>query len=202
MARLPEQTVALPDGATLRIRSAIAADAPDVLEYWRAAAASTDQIMTQPDEVPDLAEERIYLGKQAADPAGLFLLGLVDRTIVASLSMRNIQRRRAAHVVDLGLIVTGDWRGRGVGAALIGAALDWAAAHETIEAVSLCVFSTNARAEALYRRFGFVRDGVRPRHAQIRPGEYADDILMTLFVKPGVAPPGYNTYRPTGKDAP
>ena len=42
---------------------------------------------------------------------------------------------------------------------------------------SLEVFSTNTRAIALYKKLGFVIEGVRPRQYRIR-GEWVDDILM------------------------
>jgi hypothetical protein len=30
----------------------------------------------------------------------------------------------------------------------------------------------------------------------MRPGEYVDDIQMSIFVKPGVAPEGFRTWTP------
>lgn len=194
MATLALQTVVLPEGTELVIRSGVVGDASKVREFWRTASATTTQIMTQPDEVPSLGEEASYLDRIETDQGSMFLLGLVDGAIIATLSMEAGRKRRSRHVCNLGIMVAETCRKRGVGTAMTRAALDWAAGRPAIEVVELCVFSSNPRAEALYRRFGFVRDGVRPKHAQIRPGEYVDDIMMTLFVKPGLAPPGYSTY--------
>lgn len=201
MGMLAPQTVLLPDGTPLTIRSAtLANDSEQLLQFRLAVIASTDQLMTQPGEGPDLEAQRSYVERVTASDRSAVVLGLTGDHIVATVSMEGDRhgRRRAAHVCDLGIAVEAQWRGRGVGTAVTRAALDWAAAHPAIEVVALCVFSSNPRAEALYRRFGFVRDGVRPRHAQIRPGEYVDDVMMTLFVKPGLAPPGYNTYLSSG----
>jgi RimJ/RimL family protein N-acetyltransferase len=202
MASLAPQVVTLPAGVRLTIRSAVASDASEVMEFWRTASARTDQIMTQPDEVPTLEEEASYLGRMMADHGSVFLLGLIDGALVATLSMEAGKRKRSAHVCNLGVMAAEPWRQRGVGTAMTRAALDWAAAHPAIEVVALCVFSSNPRAEALYRRFGFVRDGVRPKHAQLRPGEYVDDVMMTLFVKPGLAPAGYGAYVGSGAERP
>lgn len=192
------QTVALPEGAMLTIRPAVASDAPEVREFWRTASATTTQIMTQPDEVPSLDEEASYLDRMETDRGSVFLLGLLDGAIAATLSMEAGRKLRSRHACNLGIMVAETCRKRGVGTAMTRAALDWAASHPAIEIVTLCVFSSNPGAESLYRRFGFVRDGVRPKHAQIRPGDYVDDIKMTLFVKPGLAPAGYNTYISSG----
>jgi RimJ/RimL family protein N-acetyltransferase len=45
----------------------------------------------------------------------------------------------------------------------------------------LQVFSTNARAIALYKKLGFVVEGVRPRQYRIR-GEWVDDVLMGMWL--------------------
>lgn len=196
MATLAPQTVVLPEGVELVIRSAVEADAAEALEFWRAASATTNQVMTQPDETPSLEVQRSMIRRSVADDTSILLLGIVAGKMVARLGLEGDRhgRKRASHVCNFGITSRAEWRGRGVGTVMTRAALDWAAAHPAIEVVTLCVFSSNPRAEALYRRFGFVRDGVRPKHAQIRPGEYVDDIMMTLFVKPGLAPTGYNTY--------
>ena len=47
---------------------------------------------------------------------------------------------------------------------------------------SLEVFSTNGRAIALYKKLGFVIEGVRPRQYQIR-GEWVDDVLMGRWLE-------------------
>ena len=52
------------------------------------------------------------------------------------------------------------WRGRGVGSALMTAAIEWARA-EGLHKLSLSVFAHNAAAIALYRKCGFVEEGRR-----------------------------------------
>lgn len=54
------------------------------------------------------------------------------------------------------LAVAADQQGRGIGAALVGAAVDRARA-DGVAALVLCVVSTNAGARSLYERLGFTR---------------------------------------------
>jgi putative acetyltransferase len=82
-------------------------------------------------------------------------------------------------VADFGMLVADRWRGRGVGSALLRAAIDWAreaGAHK----VALQVWPHNAAAIALYEKFGFQREGLLRRHYRRRSGELWDAVVMGL----------------------
>jgi RimJ/RimL family protein N-acetyltransferase len=80
-------------------------------------------------------------------------------------------------VADFGMCVAPAWRGRGVGSALVAAALD-AARAKGAHKVTLQVWPHNGPARRLYRRFGFVEEGFRRGHYRRDGGEYVDAILM------------------------
>ena len=74
---------------------------------------------------------------------------------------------------EIGMMVAADWRGRGVGTALVAAAVEWARAHG-LHKLALSVFPHNDAAIALYRKFGFVAEGrlvrrVRRRRSALGP---------------------------------
>ncbi|MEU5579351.1 GNAT family N-acetyltransferase [Streptomyces huasconensis] len=69
-----------------------------------------------------------------------------------------VVERRQAHLV--GVFVRAEHRGSGVTDALFEAAVAWAWSVEGVERVRLYVHEDNPRAQAFYRRFGFVRSGV------------------------------------------
>ena len=79
-------------------------------------------------------------------------------------------------MADLGLMVAADQRGRGIGRALLSAAVDWAR-EIGVTKLELHVFPWNEPAIRLYERFGFEREGVRRGH-YLREGEEVDAILM------------------------
>jgi RimJ/RimL family protein N-acetyltransferase len=82
-------------------------------------------------------------------------------------------------VADFGMMVDADMRGRGVGSALLAAAMEWArsaGAHK----IALQVWPHNEAAIALYRKFGFVEEGRLLRHYRRRNGELWDAVVMGL----------------------
>ncbi|HEV3351894.1 MAG TPA: GNAT family N-acetyltransferase [Acidimicrobiales bacterium] len=84
-------------------------------------------------------------------------------------------------VADFGMMVASDARGRGVGAALMAVAIDWAreaGAHK----IALQVWPHNEAAIALYRKFGFEQEGYLRRHYRRRSGELWDAVVMGLVL--------------------
>jgi RimJ/RimL family protein N-acetyltransferase len=80
---------------------------------------------------------------------------------------------------EIGMMVTAGWRGRGVGTALVAAAVEWARARG-LHKLALSVFPHNEAAIALYREFGFVAEGRLVRHVRRADGEPWDLIEMGL----------------------
>jgi len=105
------------------------------------------------------------------------------------------------NVASLGMIVDARWRGRGVGGALVEAAVNWSrqrGAHK----VALQVWTHNAAARRLYRRHGFVEEGLLHRHYRRRNGELWDAVVMGLVLdhtSPGSSVPSSPTQ---GAEAP
>jgi RimJ/RimL family protein N-acetyltransferase len=73
------------------------------------------------------------------------------------------------------------WRGRGVGTALLEAAIDWAR-RAGLHKLTLSVFPHNETAIALYRKFGFVEEGRRPKQIRRQSGELWDLVDMGLLL--------------------
>jgi RimJ/RimL family protein N-acetyltransferase len=82
---------------------------------------------------------------------------------------------------DIGMAVAREWRGRGVGSALLAAAIEWAR-ELGLHKLSLGVFAHNAAAIALYRKFGFVEEGRRVKQMRRQSGELWDIVDMGLLL--------------------
>ena len=112
-------------------------------------------------------------------PEGLFsLVACVEREVVGSLGLETFPARwRMRHVGSIGMAVRDDWQGKGVGTALMEAALDLADNWLNLTRIELRVYVDNSAAVALYKNFGFEIEGTHRRLA-FRNGEYVDAYSM------------------------
>jgi putative acetyltransferase len=112
-------------------------------------------------------------------PEGLYsLVACVEGEVVGSLSLHTSPTRwRMRHVGSIGMAVGDDWQGKGVGTALMEAALDLADNWLNLTRIELSVYVENAAAIALYKKFGFEVEGTHRRFA-FRGAEYVDAYSM------------------------
>ena len=115
----------------------------------------------------------------AEPPEGLFMLvACAEGEVVGNLGLETSPNRpRVRHVGSIGMAVRDDWQGKGVGTALIGAALDLADNWLNLMRIELRVYVDNSAAVALYKKFGFEIEGTHRRLA-FRNGEYVDAYSM------------------------
>jgi putative acetyltransferase len=141
------------------------------------AAAGTLQLPLQPAEV--------WRRRLAEPPEGLFMLvACVEGEVVGNLGLHTSPNRpRIRHACSIGMAVHDDWQGKGVGTALLGAALDLADNWLNLSRVELTVYTDNAAGIALYEKFGFETEGTHRRYA-FRGGEYVDAYSMARIKPP------------------
>jgi RimJ/RimL family protein N-acetyltransferase len=128
-------------------------------------------------EAPPLDDVRRYIQDaiEKDDPA---IVALGGDAVVGWCDIRRDTQPAAAHRGVLGMGVVPPWRGRGVGSRLIEAALGLARERCFVR-IELEVFADNHPAIALYKKFGFLREGVR-RDAIAIDGRYCDSILLAI----------------------
>ncbi len=87
----------------------------------------------------------------------------------------NSPRRR--HAASLGMTVRDDWQGKGIGTALMQAAVELCDRWLQIRRMELEVYADNASAVHLYEKFGFQIEGTL-REFAFRDGTYIDAYVM------------------------
>jgi len=149
------------------VRPARADDARAMAEIFAAVAAEHDGIATEPPV--DIAERAAAFARSADGS----VVAVADGTIVGMIHVE------ASHhgFGEFGMLVDRAWRGRGVGSALVQAAVDQARG-QGLHKLCLEVFTHNAAAIALYRKCGFAEEGRRVKQNRRASGELWDTIVM------------------------
>jgi RimJ/RimL family protein N-acetyltransferase len=133
-----------------------------------------------------VAEERDGIAAEPPiDVAGRAANWQLDGTLVAVagggvVGLLHVEESRFGFG-DIGMMVAADWRRRGVGTALVRAAVEWSRARG-LHKLTLGVFPHNDAAIELYRKFGFVEEGRRAQHIRRANGELWDLIEMGLML--------------------
>ena len=142
-------------------------------ELFAAVAAERTGIATEP---PVDIDERTAVFAAGMAEAGTFVAVAGDQII----GLIRIKPSRHGFG-DLAMLVDRDWRGCGVGSALVRAAIDWARG-QGLHKLSLEVFAHNEAGIALYRKSGFAEEGRRPSQYRRASGELWDAIVMGMML--------------------
>lgn len=106
-----------------------------------------------------------------------------DNEVVGQLGLHTFPHRpRRRHAGRIGMAVRDDWQGKGVGTALMQAAIDLADDWLNLTRLELNVFVDNAGAIRLYEKFGFTIEGTMVDYA-FREGRYVDTYMMARLRK-------------------
>ena len=161
----------------LIVRPAATADADALVNLGRSVAAEPDLWLTYSRSSSD---ERRSVKSLRRDPNAAVFVAETPTGVVGRLSIARDGNPVSHHVAELGLMVDAGERRRGIGTALMKEAVKWARGSGVTK-VELHVFPHNEPAIALYRKLGFVEEGLRRRHYRIA-GHYVDAILMALYL--------------------
>jgi ribosomal protein S18 acetylase RimI-like enzyme len=156
-------------GAPFEIRPAREEDRRTLAVLFAEVAAERDGIATEPPVDVDARAAGWGLDGTLVAVAGTELVG----TIHVEASRHGFG--------EIGMLVAREWRGRGVGSALLSAAIE-RAREQGLHKLSLGVFAHNDAAIALYRKHGFVEEGRRVKQYRRSSGELWDALDMGLLL--------------------
>lgn len=153
-----------------------------MLRLHRAVLQERRFFITEPEEYRASVDDKVRLVRELDRASNsLFLVARSGAELLGFLTVRGGVLNRMRHTGKLEIMVGTEHRGKGVGRALMEAAIIWAEDNAEIEKLGLSVFVDNVRAIDLYRAFGFREEGRRPREYRLEDGRYVDDVLMYRF---------------------
>ena len=156
--------------ADILIRAMEPADLPDLTEAWNQPRAYAGTLQLPHTSLE--ARQRRYDG----NPNAVRLGAVIEGKAIGLIFLTREENRRS-HAGTLGMMVHDAYAGRGAGTALMSAVIELADNWLNLKRLELGVYADNARAIALYERFGFEREGLSRAFAW-RNGAYVDSISM------------------------
>ena len=163
-------------GGDFRIRPAEPGDAGALVELANAVGSEPEGWLITTSNWRSAGEERRYIRSLRRYPHAAVFVAEAPDGIIGRLSVGRDPHPASHHVADLGLMVAVSHRRRGVGTAMLEAAVAWAR-EAGVRKLELHVFPHNEAALSLYDRIGYRRVGTRQGHFR-RRGGYVDAILM------------------------
>lgn len=157
--------------AEFLVRPARTADGRAQARLFAAVAAERDGIATEP---PVDIDARAAQFARSADAS---TVAVADGKIIGGI---HVEASRHGFG-EFGMMVDRAWRGRGVGTALVMAAIEWSRG-QGLHKLCLEVFPHNTAGIALYAKCGFVEEGRRISQYRRANGELWDSVVMGLLL--------------------
>jgi ribosomal protein S18 acetylase RimI-like enzyme len=166
-----------PEG--VEVRAGQPRDAASFAELWRTVVAEGRWVRSdQASGSVRYYRRRFFRRTWTEDRASI--VAVHRARVVGHLEVSREESPATRHVASLGMAVAPDWRGRGVGTALLAQAIRWAR-QVGVEKLALSVYPHNEAALHLYRKFGFREEGRLTGHSKKAIG-YVDEIVMGLWL--------------------
>lgn len=143
----------------------------------------TDEVLYADTLQLPMPSKTLWRKRLADIPDNMYVLvAEVEGEVVGSLGLETMMSKRQRHVASFGVGVKAASQGKGVGRALITAALDLADNWLNTRRVELTVYTDNTGAICLYKSLGFVIEGELVDYAY-RNGEYINAYQMARIRK-------------------
>ncbi|HEX5817299.1 MAG TPA: GNAT family N-acetyltransferase [Gemmatimonadales bacterium] len=176
--------LALPDGRTIAIRTAVPDDAGAVVACLKQVGAeSTYLTFGGEGRGLDEVEQRAALAQLLAADNALALVAMDGERVVGNLVFEGGARSRIRHTGELGISVLQAYAGKGLGRALLEMLIEWAEGSGVIRKLDLKVRADNLAAIRLYERLGWKIEGLVTRDLCV-DGVYHDALYMGRWVDP------------------
>ncbi len=171
------------DGNKILLRTGGPHDASAIVKLSREVIRENDTLITTIEEFTTTEEQQrefIYFYNQ--DPSNNIIVAESQGNIIGLLTFQRGFFQRYAHHGSVGMIVDRNWRGKGVGKALLTTLVQWANYNPLLDKLCLEVLASNKNAISLYKSIGFIEEGRQKHQVKYSNGRYDDIVIMGLLV--------------------
>ena len=171
------------DSEKLIIRKAIKSDSKALIEYLNTVGGETDFLTFGVGQFGrNIVQEEEFISNSLKKENALFIIAEVKGKIVGNLNFTGGPRQRNCHVGEFGVSVLRQYWGNCIGEELIKYLVIWSKNSNIIRKINLKVRSDNLRGIHIYKKFGFLDEGISKRELLIN-GKFYDCLLMGLIIE-------------------
>jgi RimJ/RimL family protein N-acetyltransferase len=179
MAILNQINFKTKDNRDILIRSAVKEDAIATLNLKRSSIFDEEFQLVSPEEfnrTPEKEEE--WIESHINNLCHIAIVAVLGNEVIGLIDFSNGGRQRISHTGEFGMSVDKSVRGLGIGTLLLQSLIDWAKTTDQIEKINLSVHANNDHAQGLYKKLGFVTEGIRKNDIKYGPANYVDTVIM------------------------
>jgi len=170
-------------GLSWLLRSASESDALSLSKLRTLIDGETENLSREPGEA-QLSEEdfKQMITADTQAEKNIFLVAEVEGQLIGFARCVQLPLKRFNHQCDFGICILKTYCGYGIGNELLKSIVKWS---ETIgiEKISLNVIEDNLGAIRLYKRHGFVQEGLLIKDRKHKYGSYHNTVLMGRIAK-------------------
>lgn len=182
--KLSHTQVILKNGTQVVIRQAKVTDAQNLLSTFKTYIPQSEFIPKLESEIKlrTLEQQEKWIRNLISAKNSILLVAEIDNEIVGNVDLTGSSRKVMEHTAVVGMGMLKDWRNTGLGTAMLTQAIRWAKENPVLELVWLQVYTDNVLGMSLYKKLGFVDNGVVKNFFKTE-GRYYDNLTMSLEVK-------------------
>jgi len=164
------------------IRKAVKSDAEQLIRYLNIIGGESDFLTFGTGQFERTVEqEEYYIQDISNKKNALCIVAEINEKIVGNLNFSGGPRERTAHTGEFGISVLKEYWGNGIGEELIKYLINWSKESGIIRKLNLRVRTDNTRGISLYKKFGFIEEGIIKRDFLIN-GQFYDSLKMGLEI--------------------
>lgn len=171
----------LKDGNEVIIKEATKEDAQHMIEFYNVVGGETNFLSFGKDEFNHKVEEyKVFIESTRLEQNSVILLAIIDEKIISIASISSSQKNRIKHVGTLGIVISEQFTGQGLGRKMMEQLIQWATSNGVTSKVSLVTREDNILAIELYEKLGFEKEGLILKDTLI-DGVYYNTLVMGLL---------------------
>jgi len=177
----PKQII-LKNGKDVLIRQAELSDAENLLNCIKTYIPTSNYIPKLESEIKlTVEQEKEWINSFLINDNSLLLVAEYEGEIIGNIDLTGNRRKIMEHTAIIGMGMLHEWQNIGLGTALLSAIIEWAKNNPILELIWLQVYTENESGLNLYRKIGFVENGIIKNFFK-KDNKYFHNLTMTLSV--------------------